>query len=40
MADEDGSGLIEFPEFVMLVKSMNCEDEGADQGGLLGSFGF
>jgi len=45
-ADADGSGKIEFPEFVLLVKGMNPqkvdEDEKTDSGsfgGFLGSFG-
>merc|ERR1712167_72957 len=46
MADEDGSGEIEFEEFVMLIKSMNPKTDGeeaiqeGEEGEKKGLFGF
>ena len=45
MADEDGSGKIEYNEFVMLVKAMNADREDEDEdpeekSSMFGGFGF
>lgn len=37
LADGDGSGRIEFPEFVILMKGMNPKD-GGEGGGAFGGF--